>query len=328
MIRLARTVRFVRPRTTGKLDRPVSVRDSALCCSRCCSAPAPRSPACGEDEAPAPTTPGAALGPGPTGSPSGLSQPRTTSGSPVRARTTSNGPGMRSPDALAYQGHSSARTDRFTTADATFLIGAPRTSYRVEDLADNTSGTLPGPVRRGALVDEPCNSVNGAGLSWARPSAPTVVPLNTPQNLRATDPDEDSVTLRWDRVSGAGSYDVEQREPEGEQRVGRRRPVKAFGPEPVWWKARSVSPADWSRARTTSSASERFLPTRAGTGRAPGALSEETRTEAVRAPSRRSRRPAGWAVLDVRWTSDADGIMWTWDRLPGATYDYAIVTGS
>ena len=32
--------------------------------------------------------------------------------------------------------------------------------------------------------------------------------------------------------------------------------------------------------------------------------------------------------LKVQWMSDADGIMWTWDRLPGATYDYAVVTGS
>ena len=140
---------------------------------------------CGEDEAPAPTIPEPPAVPDPP-----APEPMLTT--PENLRVTSRGPDYIEwswnavAGALAYQGQFST-DDTFTTADATFLIVAPRTSHRVEDLAENTTGRFrvrsAGGLSLTALeFSEWSEAVMGAT------TAPAVTQLGTPQNLRATRP--------------------------------------------------------------------------------------------------------------------------------------------
>ncbi|MYC48684.1 MAG: fibronectin type III domain-containing protein [Synechococcus sp. SB0662_bin_14] len=275
---------------------------------------------CGEDEVPTPTTPEPPPVPAPPA-------PEPTLTTPENLRVTNRGPDYIEwswnavAGAPAYQAQFSTG-DTFTAADATYLIIAPQTSHRVESLPDNTTGYLRVRSAGGASL------TNREFSDWSEvvrgsTTAPAVA-LDTPQQFRATDPGEDSVTLRWDPVSGAGSYEVEQREPDGDNEWGG---ADCEGADPGHlvegegcvaggldsgtnydFRVRAV-PADTDRHRESAWSAVR-----------------ETRTAGAGAPP---TEPTTGAMgnLNVRWTSDADGIMWTWDRLPGASYDYAIVTG-
>ena len=298
----------------------MSVRDSALSLALLLGAGA-AFPGCGEDEAPAPTTPEPPSVPDPPA-------PEPTLATPENLRLTGQGPDYIEwswnavAGALAYQAQFST-DDTFTTADATFLIVAPRTSHRVADLADNTIGHFrvrsAGGLSLTALqFSEWSEAVMGATI------APAVTQLGTPQNLRASDADEDSVTLRWDRVSGAGSYEVEQRGPDGDSEWGA---TTCEGADPSNLVEGEECVAGGLEADTDYEFRVRAVPADTGEHRESAwSAAQEARTE--RAGIQPTEPTGGMGVLNVRWTSDADGIMWTWDRLPGATYDYAVLTGA
>ena len=318
-VRAAVRQRPIRPGHSRRCpERPVSLRDSALSLALLLGAGA-AFPGCGEDEVPAPTTPEPPSVPDPPA-------PEPTLTAPENLRVTGRGPDYIEwswnavAGALAYQAQFST-DETFTTADATFLVVAPRTSYRIEDLPANTTGRFRVRSAGASLTNlefsEWSEAVMGA-------TAAPAVALDTPQNLRATDPDEDSVTLRWDRVSGAGSYEVEQREPDGDNEW---RGGDCEGADPGNLVEGEECVATGLEAGTEYDFRVRAVP--ADTGRyreSAWSAAQEARTEGTGA---RPTEPTtgGMGVLNVRWTSDAEGIMWTWDRLPGATYDYAIVPG-
>ena len=95
-------------------------------------------PGCGEDEAPAPTTPEPLSVPDPP-----TSEPTLTA--PGNLRVSGQGPDYIEwswnavAGALAYHAQFSM-DDTFTAADATFLIIAPQTSHRVEELSNGATG--------------------------------------------------------------------------------------------------------------------------------------------------------------------------------------------
>ena len=276
-------------------------------------------PGCGDDEAP--TTPGSPSVPA-------APAPEPTLTTPENLRVTGRGPDYIEwswntvAGAPAYQAQFSTDAT-FTPADATYLIVAPQTSHRAESLPDNTTGYL----RVRSAGDASLTNREFSDWSEAVRGATTApaVALDTPQEIRTSDLGEDSVTLRWDPVSGAGSYEVEQREPDGDNEWGgadcegadpshgvEREECIAGGLDPGTnydFRVRAI-PSDTDRHRASAWRAVRDIRT-AGAGTGP----TEPTTGAM-------------GNLNVRWTSDADRIMWTWDRLPGASYDYAIVTGS
>ena len=300
---------------------PVSLRDGALLLALLLVAGA-AFPGCGGEEVPAATAPEPPSVPAPT-------PPSPTLTAPENLRVTGQGADYIEwswntvAGALAY--HAQFSMDgTFTTADATFLIIAPTTSYRVEELSDGTTGRFR--VRAAGAVSlttlqfsEWSEAVMGAT------TASEVAPLDAPQHLHATDPDVNSVTLRWDPVSGAGSYEVEQRAPDGGGEWGS---AHCEGADPTNRVEGEECVAGGLEAGTDYDFRVRAVPSDKSQHResawsaAQGARTAETGT--------RPTEPTTGAMgnLNVRWTSDAGGIMWTWDRLPGATYDYAIVTGS
>ena len=304
----------------AELNAPVSLRDLALLLALLLGAGAAM-PGCGGEEVPAQTAPEPPSVPTPP-------TPTRTLTAPENLRVTGQGSDYIEwswnavAGALAYHAQFSM-DDTFTTADATFLIVAPKTSYRVEELSDGATGHFR--VRAAGAVSlttlqfsEWSEAVMGATTASAR------APLNVPQNVRATDPHEDSVALGWDPVSGAGSYEVEQREPDSDNEWGgadcedadpgnlvEGEECIASGLEAdtdYLFRVRAV-PADTDQHRESSWSAAR-----------------EART-APAGPRPTEPTTGAMGNLNVQWTSDADGIMWTWDRLPGATYDYAVVTG-
>ena len=291
----------------------MSLRDPALLLALLLGAGA-AFPGCGGEEVPAPTAP----------EPPPVPAPRLTA--PENLRVTSQGSDYIEwswntvAGALAYQAQFST-DDTFTTADATLLIIAPKTSHRVEELSDSATGHFRVRAADGvSLTTLQFSEWSEAVMGTTTASA--VAPLDTPQNLRATGLDEESVNLRWDRVSGAGSYEVEQREPDGDNTWG---VADCGGADPGNQVESEECVASGLEAGTDYDFRVRAVPS-GSDGRRESAWSAitEVRTEGTGAQPTEPTT-GGTGNLNVRWTSDADGIMWIWDRLPGATYDYAII---
>ena len=299
---------------------PVPFRDSVLSLALLLGAGAAL-PGCGGEEVPAATAPEPPPVPAPP-------TPAPALTAPEDLRVTSQGSDYIEwswnpvAGALAYQAQFST-DDAFTTADATFLIIAPKTSHRVEELSDGTTGRFRVRAAGGVSLTTLQFSEWSGAVMGATTAA--IAPLDVPRNVRATDPGEDSVTLRWDRVSGAGSYEVEQREPDGEGGWGG---ADCEGADPGNLVESEECVASGLEAGTDYDFRVRAIPSDADRYRESGwSAPGEART---RGAGTRPTEPTtgGMGSLNVRWTSDADGIMWTWDRLPGATSDYAIVAGS
>ena len=298
---------------------PVSLRNSVLRLALLLGAGA-AFPGCGDDEVPAPTTPEPPSVPGPPA-------PAPTLTAPENLRVTGQGADYIEwswdtvAGAPAYQAQFSTG-DTFTAADATYLIIAPRTSHRVDNLPDATTGRLR--VRSAAAASLANQQFSDWSEAVRGATTGALAPLDTPQRFRATDPSEDSVTLRWDRVSGAGSYEVEQREPDGDNAWGG---ADCEGADPGHRVESEECVAGGLDSGTPHDFRVRAVPSDTGRYRESAwSAVRETRTAGAGA---RPAEPTTGAMgnLNVRWTSDADGIMWTWDRVPGATYDYTILTG-
>ena len=174
----------------GKVPRkprsgsPVSLRDSVLALALLLGA-GTAFPGCGDDEAPAPTTPEP-----PPATPAPPA-PEPTLTTPENLRVTNQGPDYIEwswhpvAGAPAYQAQFSTE-DTFTPADATYLIVAPQTSHRVEKPARQHRRIPPGPIRRRGLPDEPAVQRLERGPVRGATTAPTVA-LDTPQELRTSD---------------------------------------------------------------------------------------------------------------------------------------------
>ena len=116
---------------------------------------------------------------------------------------------------------------QFSTDGTSFVAlqphtGASNTSRRVSNLAPETTGHLQ--VRSYTGSGTGADTVRGDWSASDRQTTdepPAAVALDAPTGLDVTDEGEDSITLEWDRVRNADSYEVEQRE-SGEDLGGRQ----------------------------------------------------------------------------------------------------------
>ena len=148
---------------------------------------------------------------------------------------------------------------------------------------------------------------------------PPAVPLATPTGLDATDESDDAIALEWSSVRNADSYEVGQREPGGSwgdascggaDNVVEDEECVASGLNEGTdydFRVRAVQ-ADDDDAHTPSAWSDTVETSTTGTSQTP-----TTPTTA-----------GGMGDLNIRWESDADSIIWIWDRIPGQTYDYVV----
>ena len=168
--------------------------------------------ACGDEEVPAPTTPepapapppAPAPAPEPTGpaTPENLRVSATTSSSITWTWDAVEG-------ALGYQGQFST-SSTFADTDPTFLIIAPNTSHTVSNLSGSMTGHFRVRSGTGTSLTDLQYSDWSDGVSGTTAEPPAATALAAPDNFRATDRDDNEITLEWDEVDDADTYEVEQ----------------------------------------------------------------------------------------------------------------------
>ena len=285
--------------------------------------------ACGEEEVPAPTTPAPA--PAPTPPPAPEPEP-TGPATPENLRVT----GTTSTSitwswnavegAIGYQGQFSTDAT-FTETDPTFIIVAPATSHTVSNLGGSTTGHFRVRSGTGTALTDLTYSEWTDGVSGTTAAPPPATALAAPDNVELGDRNDDSITLEWDRVADAATYEVEQREPGddwGDAACGADDADNVVDDEECVasgldsgtdydFRVRGV-PADDDDANLVGAWSETF----------------EARTTGTAAPEPTAPVGGGMGNLNVRWTSGGDTptISWTWDRLSGKTYDWVVITST
>ena len=276
--------------------------------------------ACGEEEVPAPTTPtppppAPTPDPEPTGpgTPENLRVTGTTSSSIMWAWDAVEG-------AIGYNvqfGPSSAAFTDTTPAPQS----TTDTSYEVSNLAGNATVHLRVRTVAGTAQEQVIGDWSEAKSGTTAPP-PAAIALDAPDNVRSTDESEDSITLEWDSVDDAATYEVEQREPDGDWadascgaedggNVVEDEECVASGLDSgtdYEFRVRGL-PADGDGAHTTGawSETEEF--------RTDGTTSAETTT---------STTSGGVGDLNVMWENDANEIVWIWDQVADRDRAYQI----
>ena len=263
--------------------------------------------ACGDEEVPAPTTPTPAPAPAPepppapepTGPavPTGLMMSASTATSITWSWNAVEG-------ALGYQGQFSPDAE-FTASDPTFLIVAPNTSYTVQNLASNTTGYFR--VRSGAgtsLTDLTYSDYTEA-QSGTTGAPPPAVPLSAPTGISGSDRQRDSITVTWEEVDAADTYEVAQRAGGGDWTAA------ACGDSGV------VSTNECIATGLTSGTAYDFrvraLPASSDDTKATSAWSSTVSVETTGpAPATPITVTGG---VGLRWKSDANSITWDWDQV-------------
>ena len=281
--------------------------------------------ACGDEEVPAPTTPTPPPAPEPEPEP----EP-TGPAAPENLRVT----GMTSTSitwtwnavegAFGYQGQFSPDAT-FTDADVTFIILAPLTAHTVPNLSGNMTGHFRVRSGVGTAVTDLTFSDWTDSVPGTTAAPPPAAALDAPDNVRSTDRSDDSITLEWDEVDDADTYEVEQREPggdwsdascgtaDGDNVVDEEECVASGLDEGTDYdfRVRGV-PADDDEAHTV------------------GAWSDiaETRTGGTAAPEPTAPVSGGMGNLNVTWESTASSITWIWDRSAEGRYDFVVPAGT
>jgi len=276
--------------------------------------------ACGEEETPAPTTPTPAPpppapAPAPEPEPTGPATPEnlrvtgTTASSITWSWNAVEG-------ALGYQGQFSTDAT-FTETDPTFIVVAPATSHTVSNLSGNMTGHFRVRSGTGTSLTDLTYSDWTDGVSGTTAPPPAAQALAAPDDVRSTDRTEDSITLEWDDVANAETYEVEQREPGGSWSD-----ASCGGEDNVVEDEECVA-SDLDEG-TDYDFRVRGVPADDDEAYTVGAWSEvaETRTAGEAPPEPTAPVGGGMGNLNVRWESTATTVTWIWDRVPDATYDF------
>ena len=175
--------------------------------------------ACGDEEVPTPTTPAPTPAPTPTPTPTPTPPPDpepTGPATPSNLRVSGTGSSYIEwtwdgvEGVLGYQGQFSTDST-FTESDQTFLIPAPRTSHRVENLSGNMTGHFRVRSGTGTSLIDLSYSEWSDGAPGTTSAPPAGGPLSAPGNVGTSNLQDTSVTVTWGEVDDADHYEVEQR---------------------------------------------------------------------------------------------------------------------
>ena len=199
------------------------------------------------------------------------------------------------------------------------ISGGSSTTQRVANLDAESDGYFRVRAYSGTVTDRTFGDWSEADMATtAEPPPPE--PLDAPTGLEVTDRSDDSITLEWDSVRNADSYEVGQREPGGDWddancggggHVVEDEECVASGLTVATdydFRVRAV-PADDDTAHRTSDWSD----------------IEETSTGGTPPPEPTDPGSSGGGgELEITWSSEAsDSLVFTWNRMGDARYEIA-----
>ena len=194
---------------------------------------------------------------------------------------------------------------------------ADETTRKVSNLDAESDGYLRVRTYAGTQAEPTFGAWSEGSMSSTR-EPPPAVPLAAPDNVE-WDPSDASITLTWDRVRNAGSYEVEQREPGddwGDASCGGGNNV-VEDEECVATGLDSGTDYDF-QVRAVPSDTDRYQTSE------PSDIAE-TRTSGTAPRPTTPTTPGGMGGLNVTWKADTDSITWSWVPAAGATYEWDVL---
>ena len=262
--------------------------------------------ACGDEEVPAPTTPAPTPPPAPTPTPTPTPEPEPEGlAAPTGLRVSEKGRDFIEWSWTAVEGATGygaqfSADGEFTDADTVVLVSG--TSHRISNLDASTSGYL---RVQAIAVDgsEIMRSDWTEAVSGTTAAPPPAVPLDVPGGLSVTDRGRDTLTLGWNSVLGADTYQVQQRI------------------DDAAWSSASCGGADNQVDGTECVASGLAAGTEYDFRVRAAPAADDTATLAVSAwSSTASATTTGRAAitvddggLNLQWKSEGTDITWIWD---------------
>ena len=222
-------------------------------------------------------------------------------------------------DVLGYQGQFSTDAT-FADNDQTFLIIAPMTSHTVSNLSGSTTGHFRVRSGTGSLTALTYSEWT-AGTPGTTSAPPAAVALDAPDNLRSSDPENDSIVLTWDEVDDAEEYEVEQRAGDATSYSDASCDGEGNDVEDTTCTATGLDEGTDYDFRV------RGIPADDDTANANGAWASTSGTTTGRA--RTAVTPGGMGDLNVRWhngSDDESDIVFVWDRQGDAMYETYTLT--
>jgi len=205
----------------------------------------------------------------------------------------------------------------FSDPNAAFHQGMNMTTRRVSNLDAESDGYLRVRTYTGTLTD-PTFGMWTEGLMSSTTEPPPAARLAAPTDVEVTDQSDDSITLEWDSVRNAGSYEVDQREPGddwgdascgGDDNVVDDEECVASGlteGTDYDFRVRAV-PSDTDRYETSDWSDI-----------------EKTRTTGSAPAEPTAPVGGGMGSLNVTWESTASTNTWHWEPVAGETYEWWI----
>ena len=285
--------------------------------------------ACGDEEVPAPTTP-APPPPAPTPPPAPAPEPEpepTGPATPENLRVTATTSTSITwtwdavEGAVGYQGQFSADAT-FTDGDPTFIIIAPATSHTVANLSGSTTGYFRVQSGAGTSITDLTYSDWSEGVSGTTDAPPAATALAAPSGLNAGNAENDSITLGWNAVDDAESYEVQQRAGDAVD----------YSPASCDGEGNVVEETTCTVTDLESGTDYDFrvrgLPADDDDAHLAGAWGTTSGTTTGSGPATTTITPGGMGELMVRWhnsgTNNAD-IVFVWDRTGDGMYETAML---
>ena len=211
---------------------------------------------------------------------------------------------------IGYQGQYSPDAT-FTDTDATFLIIAPATSHTVSNLAGSMTGHFRVRSGTGASLADLTFSDWTEGVSGTTDTPPAATALAAPGGLNAGNVEDDSITLGWNAVDDAESYEVQQRADDAVN----------YSPASCDGEGNVVEETNCTVTDLESGTSYDFrvrgLPADDDDAHVAGAWGTTSGTTTGRGPATITTTPGGMGELMVRWHNSGDNnatITFVWDR--------------